>query len=251
MESPGFSLKKTSYKDIQPLRKQFLSKNHFQIRYDACHWRGWADHYVCLAEGSPIGYGAVKGLDELSARDTIFEFYLRPEFEKWTHILLELLIKASQVTFMESQTNDSFLTALVFESCVEVQSDTILFGDITATAYSKPELKFRKYEKGENVFGKKEGDIGPYVLVKNGQIVADGGFLTHYNAPFADLYMEAKREERNKGYGRYILQEIKNECYRAGLIPAARCNMSNKPSKAALLGAGMEVCGFMLKGRLV
>ncbi|MCI0691757.1 hypothetical protein L0337_07070 [candidate division KSB1 bacterium] len=41
---------------------------------------------------------------------------------------------------------------------------------------------------------------------------------------------------------------MKKACYLSGRVPAARCNVQNKASRAALLKAGLKVCGFMLKG---
>ncbi len=56
--------------------------------------------------------------------------------------------------------------------------------------------------------------------------------------------MEVKEDSRRKGYGAYILQELKKESYKSGRIPAARCNIINKVSKATLLKAGLRVCGY-------
>ena len=63
--------------------------------------------------------------------------------------------------------------------------------------------------------------------------------------------MEVKEGHRGKGMGSYILQEIKKECYLAGRIPAARCNIKNAASKATLLKAGFKVCGYMLIGEIL
>ena len=66
--------------------------------------------------------------------------------------------------------------------------------------------------------------------------------------PFADLYMEVEEIHRRQGFGRLILQELKRECYQAGRVPAARCWVLNKASKAALTKAGLRVFGFMMTG---
>jgi RimJ/RimL family protein N-acetyltransferase len=92
--------------------------------------------------------------------------------------------------------------------------------------------------------------LGDYVLEVQGEIVATGGFMTHYNPPFGDLYMEVRPDCRGRGYASFILQEIKKACYAAGRVPAARCPIGNKASRAALLKAGMKVCGFMLLGHV-
>lgn len=91
---------------------------------------------------------------------------------------------------------------------------------------------------------------GEYVLEWSGEIDATGGFMLHYNMPFADLYMEVKESFRNRGLGSFILQELKQACYLTGRVPASRCNIQNKASRAALLKAGLRVCGFTLKGEI-
>ena len=88
---------------------------------------------------------------------------------------------------------------------------------------------------------------GEYVLERKGEVAATGG---HYNKPFADLYMEVKKNSRRIGLGSYLLQELKKECYLSGRIPAARCNIENMASKATLIKAGLRICGFMLTGRV-
>lgn len=77
-----------------------------------------------------------------------------------------------------------------------------------------------------------------------------GGNPSHASLVFADLYMEVKADCRNQGYGSFILQEIKKECYQAGRVPAARCSMTNKASRTTLIKAGFRICGFMLTGEI-
>jgi RimJ/RimL family protein N-acetyltransferase len=81
-------------------------------------------------------------------------------------------------------------------------------------------------------------------------VIATGGFLLHYNKPFADLFMEVHPDHRGRGAATYLLQELKKECYLAGRVPAARCSIRNAASRAALLKAGMRECGFMLTGQV-
>lgn len=63
MGASRISVRKCSYEDIQSLRKLYLREQNCQIRYDSCHWQGWADHYTFHLEEQAIGYGAVKGLE--------------------------------------------------------------------------------------------------------------------------------------------------------------------------------------------
>jgi hypothetical protein len=68
--------------------------------------------------------------------------------------------------------------------------------------------------------------------------------------PFADLYMEVTEGFKRRGLGSYIVQQVKRECYLAGRVPAARCNMENVASKATLLKAGLTIAGYMLMGEV-
>ncbi|MEO1260902.1 MAG: GNAT family N-acetyltransferase [Bacteroidota bacterium] len=250
------SVEKTALKTILPLRQLFLQENNIQIRYNACHERGWTHSYLIKLNNQKIGYGSVKGREDyLNDRDAIFEFYIIPSFRKYSNLFFAELIKISQAKYLECQSNQNLLPDLLFEFSKNIYADTILFADDGAgfkleLTPGLPDVVFRKRKPGEIITGKKEGDMGAYILESKKEIMATGDFLTHYNFPFADLFMEVKKEFRGKGLGGYILQEIKKECYLAGRVPAARCNINNHASKATLLKAGFKVCGYMLVGEL-
>jgi GNAT superfamily N-acetyltransferase len=80
--------------------------------------------------------------------------------------------------------------------------------------------------------------------------VATGGFLTHSNPPYGDVYMAVAESHRRRGYGSYLVQELKRVCYEAGRRPAARCNAANVASRKTLEKAGMLPCGRMVMGRI-
>jgi hypothetical protein len=102
----------------------------------------------------------------------------------------------------------------------------------------------------DRVFEHTGEPAGDYVLEVGAEIVATAGFLTHYNMPFADLYMEVRADRRRQGCGSFILQEVKKACYLAGRVPAARCGLDNTASRAALIKAGLRECGVMLTGTI-
>ena len=243
-------VERTNYRDIKYLRNLYLQENNFQIRYHSCHERNWSASYFLIFGGQKIGYGSIKGKEDLEERDAIFEFYVIPPFRDHSRDLFSALIEVSKAKFAESQTNDSLMTSNVYEFAKNIKSDTILFEDHKTTNHSMPGIQFRKRKESDEVFGKKEEDKGDYVLVKNEKIVATGGFLLHYNMPFADLYMEVEENNRKKGLGQYLVQELKRECYLSGRVPAARCNSSNEASKATLLKAGLRIAGYMISGEL-
>lgn len=242
-----FKAHKTSLQAILPLRRLFLQETNFQIRYNACHERGWTDSYLLTIDAVKVGYGAIKG-QEIADRDTIFEFYVTPSFRKYSSLLFAKLIAASGARFIECQSNDVLLTSMLYEFAQNINSDVVLFEDDAVTEHAIPGVVFRHRKEDDTIFEHQVEPVGDYVLELAGEIVATGGFMLHYNEPFADLYMEVKEIFRRKGLGSFILQELKKACYLSGRVPAARCNIQNKASKATLLKAGMNVSGFMLKG---
>jgi GNAT superfamily N-acetyltransferase len=243
-------INKVSLKDVLPLRKLFLQENNFQIRYDACHARGWTDSYLITIDDADVGYGSIKGREDLSLRDAIFEFYLTPKSRKYSNSAFEMLIKSSGVKRIECQSNEYLLSSMLFEFSGQVSSDVILFEDDQFAFLNIPGAIFRKKTIGDQSFDHKSEPDGDYVIETEGEIVATGGFLLHYNFPFADLYMEVREDQRKKGYGSLMIQELRKACFDAGRVPAARCNITNKASKATLIKGGLRIAGYMLTGEI-
>ncbi|HTR30771.1 MAG TPA: GNAT family N-acetyltransferase [Puia sp.] len=240
---------RTTLKEIQSLRLLFLQEINAQVRYNACHERGWTDSYFLTANGLPVGYGAIKG-QEIKGRDTIFECYVIPPFRSMTGELFAALLRESEARFIECQTNDPILPGLIYAFANQIQSPVILFEEGTVTRYSLPGVIFRPRQDGDILFEHHHEPEGDYVLEAEGKIVASGGFLTHYNMPFADIYMEVTEGFKRRGLGSYIVQQVKRECYLAGRVPAARCKMENTASRATLLKAGLAIAGYMLIGEV-
>ena len=240
---------KVESREIQALRALFLQETNFQIRYDACHARGWTDSYLLRTESQSVGYGAVKG-QERDGRDTIFEYFVVQPFRRKASYMFRELLAVSGVHYIECQSNDLLLSSMLFEFSAAVKSDVVLFEDHAATEHVAPEVVFRPRNANDQIFEHGIEPIGDYVIDKKGEVVATGGFLLHYNPPFADLYMEVRGDCRRRGIGSFLLQELKKQCYLAGRVPAARCKTENLASRAALMKAGLRVCGFMLLGKV-
>jgi len=238
---------KAKLRDILSFRALFLQESNFQIRYDACHERGWTDSYLLMIDGVPVGYGSIKG-QEIKDRDTVFEFFVIPSFRKMSSSLFRELLVTSGAPLIECQSNDLPLASLLFEFATAISSDTVLLGDHVATRRVIPGASVRRRTKADRPFEHSVEPVGDYVLDVNGEIVATAGFLLHYNMPFADLYMEVREDCRGRGFASFLLQEVKKECYLAGRVPAARCGLGNAASRGALINAGLRVSGFMLKG---
>ena len=241
---------KTTLQEILYLRNLFLQENNFQIRYNARHERGWTDSYVIMCNQEKIGYGAVKGNENIKDRDTVFEFYIIPPFRNLSSTVFQQLLHVSKAKFVESQTNNLLLTSLLYEHSKNINSDVILFEEGFTSDLRIDKVIFRKRNENDVVFEHKAEPVGDYVLELDKEVVATGGFLLHYNMPFADLYMEVREDCRRKGLGSFLIQEIKKQCYLSGRVPAARTGIENIASKATLLKAGLKIAGYMLLGEV-
>lgn len=241
---------KTGLTEILSLRQLYLQENNMQIRYDACHARGWTDSYLVTVDDTAVGYGSVKGKENLADRDTIFEFFIVPSFRKLSPPIFSAIMANSGAVFIECQSNDFLLSSMLYEFAQNIHAEDILFADHTVTDYFFSDVLFRRYKNDDIIFEHKGEPEGEYVLEKDNEVIATGGFLLHYNMPFADLYMEVNEKHRRKGYGTYLIQELKKACYSKGRVPAARCGITNPASKNILQKAGLKICGYMLKAAL-
>jgi len=243
------SVDKVELETILPLRALFLQEANRQIRYNACHERGWSDSYLLTINDRAVGYGSVKGR-EIPDRDTVFEFFVLPLFRENSAEIFRQLLVASQARWVECQTNDPCLSAMLFEFARNISSDVVLFEEHLVTDLVVPGVVVRRRQESDEIFPHIVEPIGEYVAELKGEIVATGGFMLHYNPPFADLYMEVREDCRRRGIGSFLLQVLKQECSLAGRVPAARTSIRNLASRACLSRAGLRVCGFMLTGEV-
>ena len=172
---------------ILPLRGLFLQELNAQVRYDACHSRGWTDSYLLKVDDVPVGYGSIKGRREPTERDAIFELFVAPPFRRLSASLFRALVEASGARFVECQSNDTGLSTLLHEHCRDITSDVVLFADQIVTGHVMPGSIVRRRSDADLVFPHTVEPVGELVLDLAGDIVATGGFMLHYNVPFADL----------------------------------------------------------------
>jgi GNAT superfamily N-acetyltransferase len=238
---------KTVLSEILPMRARYLAEMNRQIRYNACHERGWSDSWLLLLDNERVGYGAIKGR-EIKDRDSIFEFFVSEPHRRYARDLFRELISASGAPFIECQSNDPLLTNLLLEFSSSVNADVVLFEDHVATEHQFPCGIVRPRRDDDVIFEHHAEPAGEYVLQAGGEVIATGGFMQHYNKPFADLYMEVREDCRGRGAGSFLLQEVKKACYAAGRVPAARTGIGNLASRFTLIKAGLRQCGYMLCG---
>jgi GNAT superfamily N-acetyltransferase len=241
---------RTRLEDIQKFRALFLQECNTLVRYNACHERGWSDSYLLRLGNQPIGYGSLKGKDKLTDRDAIFEFYVIPPYRSLAGIFFTKLLQATSTKYIECQSNDPFLCSLLYEFSQDIYSDVILFKDHISSEHVRSGISFRGRLETDTIFEHKLEPPGDYILELDGAVIGTGGFMLYYNLPFADVYMEVEEKFQRRGFGSYLVQELKRECYLHGRLPAARCNADNTASRATLLKAGFAVSGQMLTGRV-
>ena len=87
-------------------------------------------------------------------------------------------------------------------------------------------------------------------LELHGETVATGGILFHYNRPYGDIYMDVPEPYRRRGFGAYIVQELKRAAYQLGAIPGARTNTRNIASRKTLQKAGLVPYANIVTGTI-
>jgi hypothetical protein len=145
----------------------------------------------------------------------------------------------------------NYLTSLLLEFGRNIRSDVVLFEDHATTDLVVAGASVRRRRPEEAMFDPNGEPEGDHVVDVEGTIVASGGFLLHYNPPFADLYMETQADARRFGYASLLLKEVKKACYETRRVPAARTSLDNYGSRAALTKEGMRICGFMLPADVI
>jgi len=231
--------------DIQPLRQLFLQEINAQVRYDAAHSRRGAGWFIVRQDGRDVGYGALKDLQD--GPGTIFEFYLVPAARHEALETLRRLVRSSNAGALECQTNDRFYAALVQDGFGQSTCDTILYGAGPPHTLERTDATFRRRKRADRVFEHQVEPVGDFVVDVRGEVIATGGFLLHYNPPFADVFMEVRSDVRRRGYGSFLVNGVLSECYLAGRVPAARTSTDNIASQRTLLRAGLIECGRMLR----
>ncbi len=233
--------------NIMPLRELYRQEMNCQIVHDSLHRRGFNDSYLIRVDSQSAGYGTVtSGNDEhkVFQRGILNEFYLLPTYKALAVPVFRQLLATSQAIRILVQTNDVLLMLMLYDFADTITSDTILFHDARTTNLSlpDPDVVFRKATKSD------PADDNDWLLEVAGNIVATGGFATHYNPPYGDIYMGVAEPYRRRGYGSYLVQELKKVCYEAGRRPAARCNAANMASRKTLEKAGFLPCARILSG---
>jgi len=233
--------------EVRRMRELYRKEMDCQIILDSWHSRGWTNAYSLRLDGRVVGYGLVGGQD---VRDVLMEFYVVPQPRASALLLFRQLAAVSEAKTIEVQSNDTLLTLMLYDCATQIESNEVLFHDALTTSLPCPGGAFRRVHDSdaETLEKQKLDSSASWMIEANGDAVAVGGLLFHYNVPYGDIYMQTAEPYRRRGYASYLIQELKRTCYEMGRVPAARCNADNLASRASLQKAGMLPCARMLTG---
>ena len=248
---PECAVRPATITEILPGRGRYREEMDCQIIHDSLHARkGWTIPYLLWSAGSAAGYGSVAVGGPWQGNPTIFEFYVEPAFRAFSADLFRALLATSGAAQIEAQSNDPFLTPMLHAFARSATSASILFRDQAITALPANGALFRRATEADDARMPRQAvePIGDWVLEAENRIVATGGLLFHYNRPYGDIYLEVAETFRRRGYGSYLVQELKRVCYEQGSVPTARCRTGNAASRKTLEKAGFVPCGHLLVG---
>lgn len=238
---------------VLPLRIRYRQEMNGQIVHDSIHRRdGWTVTYMLNIDGATAGFGSIAMAGPWKDKPSIFEFYVLPEHRAHGFKLFEALLTASNARFMEIQSNDLLLAVMLHTYARDIWSEKIVFRDAIMTALPAHGATVQQLASDQeicNAISQRQGG-GDYQLVLDGATVATGGLLFHYNVPYADIYMETVDPFRCRGFGSYLVQELKRCAYALGSIPCARCSPTNIASRATLQKAGLVPFAHILNGSI-
>jgi GNAT superfamily N-acetyltransferase len=236
--------------EIMPLRELYRQEMNCQIIHDSFPRRGFSDAYLIRLGGRIAGYGLVANRHD---PDTVNEFYTLPADRAAALPMFRQLLEVSQATRIRAQSNDRLMLLMLYDCAANITSDTILFEDAFSTHLTCPTGLLRKVTEAdkEQLEANKLDSGAGWVIESDGVPVAAGDVLFHYNPPYGDIYMAVHEGYRRRGFGSYLVQELKRIAYEMGKTPAARCNVANVGSRKTLQKAGLLPCGRILVGEVV
>ncbi len=239
------SVREVSQDSVMDLRVEMLDQTQCQFIKFSALGRGFVRVFE-FGDPNPFGYGILQTKYD---PDAIVEFYCRPSCSGLAQEAFAAFVIASGAKEVLAQSNMPELFGLMQENAAKLETRSILFCDARESAL-ECSATIRPVKKGEAIFEHFGEPVGSWCAEVEGKIVATAGYLTHYNPPYADVFMEVEASWRNMGIGSCLVPEVMKVIRQEGLVPAARCNPDNEASRRTLEKAGFEVCGEYVSGLL-
>jgi GNAT superfamily N-acetyltransferase len=242
-------VRRAAFPDVEGLRALYRREANCQIIHDSALARGIADPYLLLVDGRIAGYG---GVWNKHYEHQVMEFYTLPAVRRLALPMFRALLAAGGATRIEAQTNMPLSLLMLYDCARDITSETILFHDAGATHLACPAGVLRQATPDDagRIFAHQHEPVGDWLIEVGGTVVATGGAYDHYNPPYSDIFMEVAPAHRGRGYGSYLVQEVKRLCYERGKVPAARCSVANVASRRTLQRAGFLPCARLLVGEV-
>jgi GNAT superfamily N-acetyltransferase len=250
-DADAISVHRVPLEDIAAMRNAFRAEMDCQIVHDSIHHRpGWTIEFALAEGGRVVGYASIAVGGPWRDKPTFYELYVVPEMRSRTYALFDAFLTATRPVAFEAQSNDALTTTMALTFARDIATERVVFRDHSMTSHVLPGARLRCDTPAEDVqaaiAGRQGG--GEWTLEVDGTVVGKGGILFHYNPPYGDVYMDVNEECRRRGYGSYIVQELKRICHELGGIPAARCDPTNIASQRTLQRAGMVPYAHILIG---
>jgi GNAT superfamily N-acetyltransferase len=243
----------TSASAVLPLRVRYRREMNCQIVHDSIHRRpGWTSTYALYLDDTCAGFASVAIGGPWTGKPTVLEFYLLPAQRGHAFHLFEVLLDASGARLMEIQSNDALLAVMLHTYARDIWSEKIVFHDGVATALAANGAVLHQVTPDEETrvaIAERQGGT-EWRLQLDEETVATGGILFHYNEPYGDIYMDVPERFRRRGFGAYLVQELKRVAYELGSIPGARCSPDNVASRKTLQKAGFVPYAHILNGSI-
>jgi len=239
----------TTLDRIELWRDMHRFEMNCQVVHDSIHDRpGLTQEYLLSVGDTPVGYGSVAIGGPWKDTPTLYHVYVVPTHRQHLLDLYRRLVEVCGAVQITIQSNDPLATVMIHAFVTQATSNAILFHDRHVTALAPGGAIYRAATAAEAPDATAEVLKYRGVVDVDSEVAATGGVLFHYNRPFGDIYMEVNEPFRRKGFGSFIVQELKRICYENGHIPAARCNPDNIASQRTLQKAGFVPCGHILTG---
>jgi GNAT superfamily N-acetyltransferase len=235
------------------LRTRYREEMNCQVVHDSLHTRrGWTLTYTLWLAGAYAGFGSIAVAGPWQDKPTIFEFYVLPAYRGGAFDLFEALLAESGARHMEIQSSDTLLAVMLHTYARDIWSEKIVFRDQFTTALPAQGAVLRPQTSDEEIRASiaERAGAADWLLQVDGVQAGTGSILFHYNVPYCDVAMEVGEPFRRRGFGSYLVQELKRAAYQLGSIPAARCSPDNVPSRKTLQKAGLVPYAHILNGSI-
>jgi len=224
-----------------------------QVLHDSLHGRpGWTEWYELEVSGETAGYGAVVVAGPWAGTRALFEIYVLPPHRSMLLGLADILIETAKVDHLLVQTNDRTLVMLLHQFGDDAKPDKVVFARGGRTHLPGLGAIFRRATEADQsaIFKHEREPVGDWLLEFGGEIIATGGYLSHYNPPYVDIYMEVRGDMRRRGFGSYLVQEIKRVAEENRKISCGRCDVDNHASLKTMVRAGMVPCAHRITAKI-